>query len=333
MEKCYKLHGYPPGYKAKGKNPKANQIAGPEFGDVLGGVESDLVPMQQPYPPQAFSFTPDQYQRLLAVIGGPDNDFQAQGSNAAPETTQPARADSVSVTTPLASKSCNLKHSVFAAKVVNRNAYSCNTWVLDIDATDHIISSATLLTTITSLTHSIVELHNGESAQVTHIGIVQLSATLILDNVLCVPSFSFNLLSISKLNQKLSYCLIFLSQFCFIQDLLSWKMIGIGEVHHGLYLLQRLDCVGPLSNHLIKHKLGSSSHFANDVSSMPRIWHFRLGHPSLNKLVSLQDSLSISFDTCTDICNICPMAKQKRLSFPFNNNFFDSPFDLVHVDI
>ena len=106
-------------------------------------------------------------------------------------------------------------------------------------------------------------------------------------------------------------------------------------MHHGLYLLQRLDCVSPssLSNHLIKHKLGFSSHFVNAVSSMPRIWHFRLGHPSLNKLVSLQDSLFVSFDTCTDICNICPMAKQKRLPFPFNNNFSYSPFDLIHVNI
>lgn len=92
-----------------------------------------------------------------------------------------------------------LKHSVFVAKVVNRNAYSCNTWVLDTGATNHIICSISLLTTITSLTQCIIELPNGESAQVTHIGLVQHSATLVLDNVLCVPSFSFNLLSISKL--------------------------------------------------------------------------------------------------------------------------------------
>ena len=81
-------------------------------------------------------------------------------------------ANSVSVTTPLAGKSCNLKHSVFATMVVNRNAYSCNTWVLDTGATYHIIFFDTSLTTITSLTHSIVELPNGESAQVTHIGTV-----------------------------------------------------------------------------------------------------------------------------------------------------------------
>lgn len=48
--------------------------------------------MQQPNPPQAFPFTPDQYQRLLALIGCPGIGFQAQGRNAAPKTTQPAMA-------------------------------------------------------------------------------------------------------------------------------------------------------------------------------------------------------------------------------------------------
>ena len=100
----------------------------------------------------------------MALIGGPGSGFQAQRSNATPEATSPAMANSVSVTTPLAGKPYNLKHSVFVAKIMNRNAYSCNTGVLDIGATDHIICSATLLTTITSLTQSIVELPNEESA-------------------------------------------------------------------------------------------------------------------------------------------------------------------------
>ena len=53
----------------------------------------------------------------------------------------------------------------------------------------------------------------------------------------------------------------------------------------------------------------------------------------MNKLLSLQDSLFVSFNSCDDVCNICPKAKQKRLPFPFNNNFSASTFDPVHVDI
>ena len=248
IEKYYKLHGYPPGYNSKGKNAKANQVAGPDFGAKFRVVESVSVPVQQSFPSQAFSFTVEQCQRILAMIGGSSS---SQGNMATPEVVPIAMANSVTATTPLAGTFFNLKHSVFVAKVVNRNAFSCNTWVLDTGATDHIICSVSLLTFVTALTQCVVELPNGESAQVTHIGTVKLSATLILDHVLCVPSFSVNLFSISKLTQQLPYCLVFLSQFCFIQDLSSWKTIGIGEMHNGLYLLQRSDCISSSSWQII----------------------------------------------------------------------------------
>ena len=133
----------------------------------------------------------------------------SQGNMAAPEVVPTVMANSVTATTPLAGTSFNLKYSVFAAKVVNRNAFSCNTWVLDTSATNHIICSFSLLTSVITLTQCVVELPNGESAQVTHIGTIKLSTTLILDRVLCVPSFSFNQLSTSKLAQKLPYYLVF----------------------------------------------------------------------------------------------------------------------------
>ena len=95
-----------------------------------------------------------------------------------------AMAYNVSTITPLVGIPFNLKHSIFVTKVVNGSAYSCTTWVLDIGAIDHIICSVSLLTSITSLTQCVVELPNGESAQVTHVGSVRLSANLILENVL-----------------------------------------------------------------------------------------------------------------------------------------------------
>ena len=95
----------------------------------------------------------------------------------------------------------------------------------------------------------------------------------------------------------------------------------------------RLYYPSSLIDYLSKHKFAHSSSFVNFVSSMPRIWHFRLSHPSMKKLLPLQETFSVTFNSCTDICHICPLVKQKRLPFPFNNNFCASPFDLVHVDI
>ncbi|KAL4650764.1 hypothetical protein ACB092_01G111800, partial [Castanea dentata] len=219
LEKCYKLHGYPPGYKTK---PRANQVS-----SFDADQESVAVTTQQ-----AFPFTMEQCRKLLAMIGGND----AQANIVAMANNVALNQASCSQSTPLAG---NLKHSIFSAKLVNRTAFGVDTWVMDIGASDHIVCSISLFQSYTTVSHCVVELPNGESAHVTHIGIVKLSNFLILEHVLCVPSFSFNLLFVSQLTQRLPLCLVFLSQYCFIQDLSCWKTIGVGEVHNGLYLLQK----------------------------------------------------------------------------------------------
>ena len=119
----------------------------------------------------------------------------------------------------VASNSINFKHSVFSTKIVNRRAYDLHTWVIDTGASDHIVCSIQLLTSYTEISHTMVELPNGEAAIVTHIGTIQLSSHITLTNVLCVPTFTFNLLSVSALTKSQPICLVFLSQFCFLQDL------------------------------------------------------------------------------------------------------------------
>ena len=109
----------------------------------------------------------------------------------------------------------NLRHSVFSAQITHRTAFGGNVWVIDTGATDHIVYSIHLLNDFTAV-NCVVALPNGETALVTHIGSICLSENLILTNVLCVPSFSFNLLSVNQLTKKIHCCLIFLSTFCFI---------------------------------------------------------------------------------------------------------------------
>ena len=82
---------------------------------------------------------------------------------------------------------------------MNKIAFGVDTWVMDTRASDHIVCSVSLFQSYITFSHCVVELPNGESAHVTHISIVKLSNSLILDHVLCVPSFSFNLLSVSQL--------------------------------------------------------------------------------------------------------------------------------------
>ena len=136
-----------------------------------------------------------------------------------------------------------MQHFMFVVNPVNKTAFNDETWVLDTRATNHTIHSITLFTKITSSISTFVQLPNGEKVTVTHMGTIQVTSSLVLENVLCVPFLSFNLISIRKLTKSLSCCLVFLSNFCFIQDLSCWKMIGMGKLHNNLYLLQASpDC-------------------------------------------------------------------------------------------
>ena len=47
----------------------------------------------------------------------------------------------------------------------------------------------------------------------------------------------------------------------------------------------------------------------------------------------LKDQLQCNHFSRATPCYICPLAKQKRLSFPSHNNMSDSPFDLIYYDI
>ena len=126
--------------------------------------------------------------------------------------------DALTMVGMLSSTCLDLRHSIFSAQIVNRIAFGGDTWVIDTGETNHTVHSIHLLTNFTAI-NFMVELPKGETDLVTHIGSICLSETFILTNVLCVPSFSFNLLSISQLIKKMHCYLIFLFTFYFIQDL------------------------------------------------------------------------------------------------------------------
>ena len=131
-----------------------------------------------------------------------------------------------------------LEHSIFSAKIVDRKIFSETNWVIDIEATNHMVYSISCFTSIIATLNTFVNLPNGETTLVTHVGIVKISEKRTLTNVLYVPSFSFNLLLVSQLAKTILCCLIFFGNVCFIQDLAYWSTIGLGREFKGLYLLE-----------------------------------------------------------------------------------------------
>ena len=280
------------------------------------------------------SFTTNQYQQLLALIGALPRPSQQHTIGQEYHMANTVGFPNNTV----AGMSLNFKHSIFFAQIVNRKAYNMETWVIDTGATDHIVCSVSLLTSITGISHSMVQLPNGESVVVTHVSTIQLSSHITLTNVLCVPFFSFNLLSVSSMTKTQSLCLVFLSAHCFIQDLTNWSTIGVGQMSDGLYLLQQsslFSASSSLVDFLSKHNISYFTAFSynNAHNNLYSLWHSRLGHPFDVKLQSLNNIFPFLQNCCTKQCTVCPLAKQKRLPFPFNNTMCDSSFDLVHMDV
>lgn len=82
-------------------------------------------------------------------------------------------------------------------------------WILDTGATDQVVCSSSLFVSIQAHVLSSVVLPNGKKVLVTHIGIAKVMKSISLRNVLCVPNFSFNLISTKKMAQELNCCLVF----------------------------------------------------------------------------------------------------------------------------
>jgi hypothetical protein len=234
VDKCYKLHGFPLGYKTQGKNPTANKISLTSFGQTAGVVTNEFSNLQ-------LSQVQAQCEQVLALL---NNKTLSNPIGHASNSHHQASANTISSNLPSSSmtgipfytSSCfssnftpNLSHSVFSSHTTSHSNIKHNSWILDTGATNHIVHSISCLSTITSTIRATIELPNGNMVPVTHIGTVKLSSSLILTNVLCVPSFHFNLISVSKLVQS-SLCLIFLSNYCFIQAFIPWRMIGLGKI-------------------------------------------------------------------------------------------------------
>jgi hypothetical protein len=304
VEKCYRIHGFPPGFKFTRNKPDSNSSA-----NHVQTADNPSLP-----------FTQSQFQQLMTFM---------QNNPAFTPSSSALQAGSISNTTSdrliqsnagnpfnfilSQSMNLNLQYSVFSSY---HTSVLCqpHTWIIDTGATDHMINSISLFTSITTTISSKVKLPNGKFALVTHIGTVKISAHLTLTNVLCVPSFSFNLLSVSKLVKTFNFCFILFANHCFIQNLTTWMTIGVGREANGLFYL--LEKPALLSTDVFSSSCTFNFvpfQFSANVKTVSTdIWHYRLGHLSHSRLQLLHsNNPQISCDLLTTPCTICPLARQK----------------------
>ncbi|KAL4187553.1 hypothetical protein AMTRI_Chr09g19620 [Amborella trichopoda] len=95
-----------------------------------------------------------------------------------------------------------------------------HTWIVDTGALDHMIFDTSLFHSSTHVSHiSPLKFPNVFFASVTHIGFIFLTPTFCLHQVLCVPSFGFNLLFSNKLTASYPCSMTVSRDICIFQDL------------------------------------------------------------------------------------------------------------------
>ena len=80
-----------------------------------------------------------------------------------------------------------------------------------------------------------IGLPDGQSVVATVVGRVLLPRGLSLHHVLCVPSLTCNLISLSQLIDEINCIVHFSDSLCATQDLSSGNLIGAGERRDGLF--------------------------------------------------------------------------------------------------
>ncbi|GKC34074.1 cysteine-rich receptor-like protein kinase 8 [Tanacetum coccineum] len=212
-------------------------------------------------------------------------------------------------------------------------------WIIDTGASNHMtpfckdMINAKILETLPKIT-----LPNGDSSKITQIGQVQLKNDILLKDVLCVPTFKFSLLLVSKLTKDNNCIAIFSPNFYVIQDLRTRRVQGLGRKIGGMYHLLnvlmdqvdaklRIDVENSVNYSLFSYSAGV---YNNAICpNMYSLWHHRLGHISVTKMKHVQSfDIPVANDNETT-CLTCRVAKLTKLPYAYSESCSSSVFELI----
>ncbi|WJX63250.1 hypothetical protein P8452_48162 [Trifolium repens] len=174
VENCYMKHGFPPNY---GKNYAANNTSVESSEERDDADDTKSVRGQNNS--DTFGFTKEQYNHLVSLL-------QASGSS---NSTSSSKVN-------IASGHVTSGTTKFACSI---NSSPLGSWIVDSGASDHICSSMKLFSSYTSIAPIHIRLPNGSTSISRYAGTVEFSPGFLVTQVLFVPDFNLNLLSVPKL--------------------------------------------------------------------------------------------------------------------------------------
>ncbi|XP_071714667.1 uncharacterized protein [Rutidosis leptorrhynchoides] len=296
-EECYKIVGYPVGHPLHGKIKLQSK---PPYTKTVNSMTTndDTEPAEMAMNARMHQLQNQLNQVLLMMQSS--QSAQSNDSNTFSAGTHRLIASHISVQ----------KYRLIA----NVISHLTNAWVIDSGATDHVSTSLNLMHNIQHYSKPIyVTLPNGHNTKVTQYGSVNINSAITIHDVFYIPSFSYNLLSVSKMSNHLPLDILFTPLSCYFQD--HNKRIAHGTLCNGLYVIQQ---TASPSSHIINQSTTNSS-----STSSALLWHSRLGHSSFNVIKQIK--------TATYIINRLP-SKPLHNKSPYEL-LYNHPPDLTHLRI
>ncbi|GJS63107.1 ribonuclease H-like domain-containing protein [Tanacetum coccineum] len=298
IERCYELNAYPAGFK---RNPNLSKQSG--FVKKFNGNNVDA--SQSGSTSTGFmtaSFTNDQMIKLLSLI------------NEKPATNV---YGSMACNMPCFFNNCtyfNLHIDKFFCAKTNAYAYNVTLgWIINSGANQHMTVSTQNMFNVVDI--SSLQLSVGHPnrtvAKFTTIGSLRLTEHVVLFDVLVIPEYTVNLLSVNKMIKDNKSFVGFHKSKCYIQDLILGKIVGTGSETAGLYMF---DCVNSGKSFAGLYNSGTVCFVSKEL------WHCRVGHPADQVLSVLSDKIGFKTGDHVSACDICHKAKQTREPFPLSDH-------------
>lgn len=319
-EKCFALHGYPEWHRLHGQpKPKIRNSNGKKFNATANAVNTSVSQTTSPAaiqePSDASNLSETQCQQLINMLQA-----QLKSSTPAVNASWISSASTSQMAGNCSSTSLKMQH------VTSTNQAQCHssnhTWIIDSEATHHITPYLSLIDNPTPL-QSELHLPNGHSTFITHVGDIKLTSNITLKQVLYVPTFQCNLLSVAKFNIDNSCCIHFSSFGCIMQDHVMQRRMLIGKLEGGLYKMHTTT---------LQPKIHVSAAKVTSLDTIFLQWHNRLGHPSFTVLSHVPSLHNFSQHVYSD-CDVCHKAKQVKLPYSASNSHSLSTFELIHCDV
>lgn len=189
-------------------------------------------------------------------------------------------------------------------------------WIVDSGASDHMFHDLSKFTSYEILKHKrhSITIPDGRTIPVKYVGLVKLNNGIVLRNVLYVPEFRFNLITVNKIASDMKCVVSFDTNKCYIQEILMKKTWLLGKSKVGLYIFQDIKRTASV-NAAAEEPVDTQSN-SKFVLYKAKLWHLRMGHLPINRLKFLFPEISESLVKPYMFCTICPQGKQTRSVYP-----------------